>query len=93
MDRAVLDGAELEYQIHGSGEPVVLIHPGIYADWFTPLLGEPILTTHIAFVLTTVSMCGEQPFDGPVSLAKHAAHCRSLMRLLGSSGRMLSATL
>lgn len=38
MNRTVLDDVELEYELHGDGEPVLLIHPGIFADWFTPLL-------------------------------------------------------
>ena len=46
MDRAALEGVELEYEIRGAGEPVVLIHPGHFADWFTPLLDEPALTDH-----------------------------------------------
>lgn len=84
MDRAVLDGAELEYQVHGRGEPVVLIHPGIYADWFRPLLGEPALTTRYRLVLYHRAGCaGSSRVAGAVSLAEHASHCRSLMRLLG----------
>ena len=31
--RAALDDIELEYEISGTGEPVVLIHPGHFADW------------------------------------------------------------
>lgn len=50
MDRANLGDAELEYEVHGSGEPVVFIHPGIYADWFTPLLSQPVLTDHYRLV-------------------------------------------
>ena len=42
MNRAVLENIELEYEIVGAAEPVVLIHPGHFADWFTPLLGEPL---------------------------------------------------
>jgi pimeloyl-ACP methyl ester carboxylesterase len=84
MDRAVLDDVELEYQVHGSGEPVVLIHPGIYADWFKPLLGEPILNNRYRLVLYHRAGCaGSSRIDGPVSLARHAAHCRSLMCRLG----------
>jgi pimeloyl-ACP methyl ester carboxylesterase len=84
MNRARLDGAELEYQVHGSGEPVVLIHPGIYADWFTPLLGQPILTTRYRLVhYHRVGCADSSRVAGPVSLAQHAAHCRSLMRVLG----------
>jgi hypothetical protein len=44
MDRAGLDGIELECETLGSGEPVVLIHRGHFADWFTPILNEPALT-------------------------------------------------
>ena len=34
IDRATLQGVELEYEVQGAGEPVVLIHPGHFADWF-----------------------------------------------------------
>ena len=44
MDRAALGDIELEYELHGVGEPVLLIHPGIFADWFAPLFHEPALT-------------------------------------------------
>ena len=42
-DRATLDGLELEYSVRGSGAPVVLVHAGVFADWFGPLLEEPAL--------------------------------------------------
>lgn len=41
MDRAVLGDLELEFEMRGSGEPVVLIHAGHFADWFMPLFAEP----------------------------------------------------
>jgi hypothetical protein len=44
MDRATLGDVQLEYELRGGGEPVLLIHPGIFADWFTPLFGEAALT-------------------------------------------------
>lgn len=44
MDRAALGGLELEYEIRGAGEPVVLVHHGAGADWFNPLLEEPVLS-------------------------------------------------
>ena len=43
MERAVIDGLELEYELRGSGEPVVLIHWGVGALWAEPLLDEPAL--------------------------------------------------
>ena len=43
MERALVDGVELEYETRGAGEPVVLAHAGVCADWFAPLTQEPAL--------------------------------------------------
>jgi pimeloyl-ACP methyl ester carboxylesterase len=84
MNRASLGDVELEYQVYGSGEPVVFIHPGIYADWFTPLLSQPILATRYRLVHYHRAGCaGSSRVAGSVSLGQHADHCRSLMRALG----------
>jgi pimeloyl-ACP methyl ester carboxylesterase len=84
MNRAVLDGVELEYEIHGRGEPVVLVHPGIYADWLTPLLFESALNTRYRLLHYHRAGCaGSSRVAGPASLADHAAHCRALMRHVG----------
>ena len=84
MDRAALEGIELEYETKGAGEPVVLIHPGHFADWFTPLLDEPAITNNYYVVRYHRTGCaGSGHIAGPVSLAQQAAHCRSLMRHLG----------
>jgi len=81
MDRVALEGIELEYEIRGAGEPVVLIHPGHFADWFTPLLAEPALTEHYRVLsYHRVGCAGSSHIAGPVSFAQQAAHCRSLMR-------------
>jgi pimeloyl-ACP methyl ester carboxylesterase len=40
MRRAVVDGIGLDYELRGSGEPVVLIHAGVCADFFLPLQAE-----------------------------------------------------
>jgi hypothetical protein len=37
-------GIELEYEVRGTGEPVILVHTGVFAEWFKPLLNEPELT-------------------------------------------------
>ena len=46
MERAALDGLELEYELRGSGQPVVLIHWGLSAAWGEPLMDEPALADH-----------------------------------------------
>jgi len=81
MKRAAFEGIELEYAVQGAGEPVVLIHPGHFAGWFSPLVTEPALIARY-HVLTyhRVGCAGSSRIMGPVSLAQQAAHCRSLMR-------------
>jgi pimeloyl-ACP methyl ester carboxylesterase len=84
MKRAALEGVELEYEVRGAGEPVMLIHPGHFADWLTPLLDEPVLSEPYHLVSYHRAGCaGSSHIAGPVSLTQHAAHCRSLMRYLG----------
>ncbi|HET8625462.1 MAG TPA: alpha/beta hydrolase [Gemmatimonadales bacterium] len=84
MNRAAVNGVELEYEVRGSGEPVVFINPGIFADWFVPLLDQPSLADRHQLVLYHRAGCaGSSRAAGPVTLAQHASHCRSLMRVLG----------
>ena len=84
MDRALLGDIQLEYEVHGNGEPVLLIQPGIFADWFTPLLTQPVLTSRYRLVhYHRVGSAGSTHIAGPVSLAQHAAHGRSLLKHLG----------
>lgn len=84
IDRATLQGVELEYEVQGAGEPVVLIHPGHFAEWFAPVLDEPALTNYYRVLTYHRAGCaGSSPLAGPVSFAQQAAHCRSLMRHLG----------
>jgi pimeloyl-ACP methyl ester carboxylesterase len=84
LDRAVLEGVELAYEVRGAGEPVVLVHAGIFADWFTPLVEEPALTDRYRVLsYHRIGYAGSSRVAGPVSIAQQAAHCRSLMRHLG----------
>ena len=51
MERASLDEAELEYEVSGTGEPVVFIHGAFIADTFRPLLAEPTLAGRYRLIL------------------------------------------
>ena len=44
MSRAAIDGIELEYELRGAGAPVVLVHAGVCADFFLPLMEQHELT-------------------------------------------------
>ena len=46
MQRVHLNGVDLEYNVQGAGEPLVLIHGSILADAFFPLLAAPRIASH-----------------------------------------------
>jgi pimeloyl-ACP methyl ester carboxylesterase len=84
LNRAVLDGIELEYEVQGVGEPVILVHAGVFAEWFVPLLKEPALTRRYRVVrYHRAGYAGSSRVKGPVSIAEQAGHLRALMRHLG----------
>jgi hypothetical protein len=70
MERAILNGIELEYEIRGAGDQVILIHPGHFADWFAPLLDQSTLTGHYRLVRYHRAGCsGSSHVPGPISPA------------------------
>jgi pimeloyl-ACP methyl ester carboxylesterase len=82
--RASLAGITLAYETRGVGEPAVLIHAGMFADWFAPLLDEPALTNrHWVVSYQRVNYGASSHVAGPVTIADQAAHCRALMTHLG----------
>jgi pimeloyl-ACP methyl ester carboxylesterase len=84
LNRAVLDNLELEYELQGSGQPVVLIHPGHFSDWFEPLMDELLALDRYRVLRYHRAGCrGSSRLAGPTSIGQHAAHCASLLRHLG----------
>jgi pimeloyl-ACP methyl ester carboxylesterase len=84
MDRAPVNGIELEYEVRGSGEPVVLMHAGVCADFFVPLIEQAALASqHTLVRYHRTGYAGSGRLPGAVSFAQQAAHCRELMRHLG----------
>lgn len=84
MKRAALNGVELEYEINGVGEPIVLVHHGAGVDWFDPLLKEPALTSRYCIVrYHRAGYAGSSRLVAPLTFAHEAENFRSLMRHLG----------
>jgi pimeloyl-ACP methyl ester carboxylesterase len=82
--RAALNGADLAYGIWGTGEPVVLIHGGVVADAFAPLLEEAALVGQRQLVSYHRRGYGASgPATGPTSIAQQADDCRALLAHLG----------
>lgn len=84
MDNANVNGVQLELEVRGSGEPIVLLHPAIVAGAFDPLMSEPALAEGYRLInYHRRGYAGSSRPDGPVSIAEQAQDCRVLMWHLG----------
>jgi pimeloyl-ACP methyl ester carboxylesterase len=73
----------LEYQLRGTGEPVVLVHAGVFAAWFDPLSAEPALRdAHRVLVYHRIGYAGSDEAAGRASIAAQAQQLAALMRHL-----------
>src|SRR5215217_2315859 len=83
MESVNVNGVELEYEVVGSGEPVLLISP-VLADGFLPLLAEPALAdTHQLIRYHKRGWVGSTHTPPPVSIAEHATDAAALLDHLG----------
>ena len=79
MESVKVNGIELEYEVIGSGEPVLLISP-VLADGFLPLLSEPALTDRYQLIrYHKRGWVGSTHTPPPVSIADHAADAAALL--------------
>ena len=86
MNRARLDGVELEYQVLGAGEAVLLIPPGPLADGFLPFLAEEALADRYHLIqYHRRGQAGSSRATPPVSYAEQAADAAGLLSHLGVS--------
>jgi pimeloyl-ACP methyl ester carboxylesterase len=82
MNRADLDGITLEYEVQGSGEPVVFIHGAHMVDTYRPLMAEPALKGYKFIGYHRRGYAGSSRPDGALSIAEHAADCLAFLRKL-----------
>lgn len=83
MDSAKVNGVELEYEVVGSGEPVLFISP-VLADGFLPLLSEPALADRYQLIhYHRRGWVGSTHTPPPVGIATHAADAAALLEHLG----------
>ena len=81
--RVRVDGAELEVEIRGSGEPVVLIQTALTADELLPLASQPCLRDHYTLVhYHRRGYGGSTPVRGAGSVERDAQDCRALLAAL-----------
>jgi pimeloyl-ACP methyl ester carboxylesterase len=81
---ADVNGIALEYEVMGTGAPVVFIHGAFIADSFAPLVRQQALIS--GYRLITYhrrGYVGSTRTAGPLSASQHAADCSGLLRCLG----------
>jgi pimeloyl-ACP methyl ester carboxylesterase len=84
MSLADVGDAVLEYEVLGAGEPVVFIHGALIADSFRPLLTQPVLADRYRLInYHRRGYLGSTHPQGEITIPRHAADCRALMRHLG----------
>jgi pimeloyl-ACP methyl ester carboxylesterase len=83
MNRAKVNALELEYEVRGAGEPLLLIDM-LIADCFVPLLPEPALADRYKLIrYHKRGWVGSTHTPPPVSIAEHAADAAALLEHLG----------
>jgi pimeloyl-ACP methyl ester carboxylesterase len=84
MEKTMINGMELEYEVKGSGEPVLLIATGPIADSFLPFLSHPSLVGHYRLIsYHQRGQAGSKRSPVPVSFEQHAADAAALLDHLG----------
>jgi pimeloyl-ACP methyl ester carboxylesterase len=78
-----VDGAVLEYEVVGAGEPVLLIHGALIAEAYEPLCRQPALARYRLVRYHRRGYAGSSQVTAPFSIAQQAADCRALLRHLG----------
>lgn len=82
MNKAPVNGVELEYEVKGSGEPVLLISTGPIADSFLPLLSDKALVERYRLIRYRQRRRARSDAPPP-SFAEHAADAAALLAHLG----------
>ncbi|MDQ3944014.1 MAG: alpha/beta fold hydrolase [Actinomycetota bacterium] len=85
MQRATVDGGvELEYELRGHGDPVLLIHGSHIARSYLELTAQPALAERYTLIrYHRRGHLGSTPPQGPVSIADQADDARGLLDHLG----------
>ncbi len=80
----MLKAKGLEYESHGEGEPVLLIHGSHVADAFLPLTSEAALADRYRLIrYHRRGFAGSNPHSGPFSIEEQAQDALALMKQLG----------
>ncbi len=83
MQRIAVNGGELEYEVSGSGEPVLLIHGTGVAATFYPTMTDPALRGYRLIRYHRRGFAGSSRTPVPFTIKDHAADAAALLKALG----------
>jgi pimeloyl-ACP methyl ester carboxylesterase len=87
MERATLATVQLEYETHGSGEAVILIHGSVVADSYVPMMSQPSLGRYQLVRYRRRGFGGSTHPTSPVSIGEQAADLSRTDELPGDFAR------
>jgi pimeloyl-ACP methyl ester carboxylesterase len=79
MERANVNGIELEYDPQGAGHPVLLIHGAFIPDAMRPLGGQDALESYELICYHRRGFADSSRPPGPTTIAEHAADAVGLL--------------
>lgn len=77
MQRLSVGDAEIEYSERGAGEPVFLVHAGVFGDWFLPLSQGPALDGFRVIRVRRAGYGSQSPAHH-LTIGDHARHIGAL---------------
>ena len=84
MQTSRINGAEIEYEVIGDGQPVLFLHGVLLGDSFQPMLAEPgIADSHRCITWHRRGYAGSRPGPSSDSVEEAAADARALLEYLG----------
>ena len=84
MERTRVNGVELEYEVKGSGEGVLLLHGGLLPDENTPLMSEPALVdSYRVLNYHRRGFAGSEHPEGQAQIEDQVADARALLAEVG----------
>ena len=85
LQRLEVNGATLEYEVSGTGDPVLLIHGTGVAATFAPTLTQPPLSRYRLIRYHRRGFAGSSRAPVPFSMRDQAADAAALLEALGAS--------
>lgn len=83
MERLQVGDDVIEFADSGHGNAILLVHGGVFSDWFATVAASPELDGFRVIRVRRAGYVAGSPPSGHLTLNAHAAHCALLLADLG----------